>query len=296
MDNLVIQIKHRTPDVTGRIPVRALYSDRNFVTLQGGIQDRSHYLDSPGLISDPGLCLSGLTISFNDFVCFAPGGILCNIPSGSVGLTPANSLFDRIDLVTVDPMVQYDADGEINYSGEVKIEAGLTDISGLTPYANGLTPCVQMPPCSLVELKIGEIDVPAGISEPVLRGWTPNYVKESGLKPYAQDPPRMTININPWQGFVGTCCNPTVYRGGIAPFSLPGDCCIHRLDLVSLTPGGTIRVTAGLSVASPSEAVSPSLISGEIPIAQVYVFGEQEYISQAEIIDIRPFITGYSCI
>lgn len=288
MDNIIIQIKHRTPDTTGRVPVRALYSDKNFETLQGGIQNRSHCLDSPGLISDPGLCLSGMTVYFNDFICFAPDGILCDIPSGSVGLTVANCIFPRIDLVTVDPIVQYDADGEINYSGEVKIEAGLTDISGFTI-------CVQMPQCPVIELKIGEIDVPVGMTEPVLRGWVPNYVKESGLKPYAQDPPEMTIGINPWQGFVGTCCSPTVFRGGDATFSRPGDSCIHRLDLVTLIPEGTIKVTAGLSVASSSEPISPSLTSGEVPIAQVYLYGEQDYISQAEIIDVRPFITGYSC-
>jgi len=290
MDNLIVQIKHRTPDPTGRIPVKALYSDRNFVTLQGGIHDRHTHLRLPGLVSNPGLSMSGMTVYFNDFVSFSPGGIFCDIPSGNIGLTVANSVFARIDLITIDPLVQYDADGEINYSGEVKIETGLTvaDISGFTP-------CAQMPECPLPELKIGEIDVPAGTSDAILRGWTPNYVQESMLKPYAQNPPGMTISINPWRGFVGTCCNPVVYEGGTAAFSLPGDSCIHRLDLVSLTPGATIRVTAGLSIASPSEPISPSLISGDVPIAQVYLYGEQDYISQAEIIDIRSFAAGWAC-
>ena len=289
MDNLVVQIKHRAPDPTGRVPVKALFSDRNFVTLQEGIHDRHTHLRLPGLVSNPGLSMSGMTVYFSDFVCFAPGGILCDIPSGSVGLTVANSVFARIDLVTVDPAVQYDADGEINYSGEVQIEAGLTDITGFTT-------CVLMPPCPLMDLKVGEIDVPAGATDGVLRGWTPNYVQESMLKPYAQTPPGITISINPWRGYVGTCCTPTVFQGGTVEFSLPGASCIHRLDLVSLTPSATIKVTAGLSVASSSEPISPDLTSGEVPIAQVYLYGEQDYISQAEIIDIRPFVHGVSCI
>lgn len=283
MDNLIIQIKNRVPDVTGRIPVKALFSDRNFVTLQKGIHDRHIHLRLPGLVSDPGLCVSGLTVYYNDFVCFAPGGILCDIPSGNVGLSATNLDFDRIDLVTVDPLVQYDADTEINYSGEVQIVMGLT--TG-----------VQMPPCPLTELKIGELDVPAGITDLTLRDWQPNYVQESMLKPYAQDPPGMTININPWRGFVGGCCCPSVFQGGTVGLSQSGISGMHRIDLVTLTPGLSIKVTAGLCVDVPWEPVSPCLTSGEIPIAQVYVFGEQDYISQAEIIDIRPFVTGYSCV
>jgi len=283
MDNLVVQIKHRTPDVTGRIPVKALFSDRNFVTLQEGIHDRHIHLRLPGLVSDPGLCVSGLTVYYNDFVCFAPGGILCDIPSGNVGLSPANLDFDRIDLVTVNPMVQYDADGEINYSGEVEI-------------ATGLTPDAPMPPCPLTELKIGEIDVPARITDLSLRDWLPNYVQESMLKPYAQFPPDMTININPFRGFVGTCCCASVFQGGTATFSPIGICYIHRVDLVTLTPDLSIKITAGLCVTAPAEPISPCVTSGEIPIAQVYLYGEQDYISQAEILDIRPIFTGLSCI
>ena len=283
MDNIIFQIKYRAADSTGRIPVKSLYSDKNFLTLQGAIQDRSHYLDSPGVISNPGLCVSGLTVYFNDFVCFAPGGIFCDIPSGNVGLSPANPDFDRIDLVTVDPLVQYDADGEINYSGEIQVVTGL---------ATG----VQMPQCPLTELKIGEIDVPAGITDLTLRDWLPNYVQESMLKPNAQNPPGMTIDINPFRGFVGTCCCASVFQGGTAAFSQPGDCCVHRIDLVTLTPGLSVKVTAGLSVIAPIEPVAPCVTLGEIPVAQVYLFGEQDYVSQAEILDIRPAFTGLYCI
>jgi len=282
MDNLVVQIKNRAPDSTGRIPARALYSDKNFVTLQAGIHDRHIHLRLPGLVSDPGLCVSGLTVYFNDFVCFAPGGILCDIPAGNVGLSVTDLSFDRIDLVTVDPMVQHDADGEVNYSGEVQV-------------ITGLTVGVQMPQCPLTELKIGEIDVAAGITDLTLRNWMPNYVQESMLKPYAQDPPGMTISINPFRGFVGTCCCASVFQGGTAAFSQPGDC-VHRIDLVTLTPGLSVKVMAGLSVIAPIEPVAPCITLGEIPIAQVYLYGEQDYVSQAEILDIRPIFTGLSCI
>jgi len=282
MDNLVVQIKNRAPDSTGRIPARALYSDKNFVTLQKGIHDRHTHLRLPGLVSDPGLCMSGLSIYFNDFVCFAPGGILCDIPAGNAGLSIAGVSFDRIDLVTVDPMVQYDADGEINYSGDVQI-------------ITGLTTRLQMPQCPVTELKIGEVDIPVGVTDLTLRDWVPNYVQESMLKPYAQDPPGMTISILPFRGFVGTCCCPLVFRGGTIAFPQPGDCA-HRIDLVTLTPGLSIKATAGLSVSIPTEPVSPCMTPGEIPIAEIYLYGEQDYVSQAEIIDIRPAFVGLSCI
>ncbi|GAI71149.1 unnamed protein product [marine sediment metagenome] len=126
MDNLIKQIASRPTDAEGRVGLKSFYSDKNFITLQAGIQDRNYHLDLPGLVTDPGLSVAGLDVIWGDFICFAPGGILCNVPSGSAELLPADPSVARIDILTVDPVVQYDADGEIEYSGAVGALAGLT--------------------------------------------------------------------------------------------------------------------------------------------------------------------------
>ena len=76
MDNIIKQIQHRPPDSTRRVAMKALFSDKNFVGLQDAIQDRNTYIDLPGLVTTPGLCVAGLTLSWDAFVCMAPGGIL----------------------------------------------------------------------------------------------------------------------------------------------------------------------------------------------------------------------------
>ncbi|GAH85504.1 unnamed protein product, partial [marine sediment metagenome] len=63
MDNLIIQIKNRPVDSFGRIPVRTRYSDKNFVTLQEGIQDRSMEIPRLGIITAPELSVTGLIAS-----------------------------------------------------------------------------------------------------------------------------------------------------------------------------------------------------------------------------------------
>ncbi|GAH83527.1 unnamed protein product, partial [marine sediment metagenome] len=93
MDNLIIQIKNRPRDSRGRIPLRTRYSDKNFASLQNGIQDRSMEIPRLGIISDPelsvtGLIGSGLTVWYSAFEYLSPYGIKCEVPAGSVGLCP----------------------------------------------------------------------------------------------------------------------------------------------------------------------------------------------------------------
>lgn len=279
MDNLIIQIQNRPTDTEGRVGLKSLYSDKNFVTLQAGIQDRNYHLDLPGLVTNPGLSVAGLTVIWGDFICFAPDGVLCNVPSGSAGLSPADPSIARIDILTVDPVAQYDADGEIEYSGAVGVGAGLT-IYG-TPV---------MPGCPLTRLKIGELDLPAGASEASLRDWRPNYVVPPMAKPWAQAIADMSIQVNPYRGFIGGL-NLTNFAGGCCSFTSPGLSGMHRIDLVTLIPGMTpsLHVTAGIGIMAPSIPTVPSVPSDELPIAEVHLYGEQDFISQAEIKDIRPF-------
>ncbi|MBA7547776.1 hypothetical protein ES705_40212 [subsurface metagenome] len=165
MDNTIIQIKNRPVDSTGKVPVKSLFSDRNFASLQDAIQDRNTYIDLPGLVTTPGLCVVGLTMSWDTFVCMAPGGILCDIPSGQLGLSAASTSLARIDLLTINPQVVYDQDAEINYSGIVSVVEG-TNIYG----------CPSMPGCPQTRLKMAEVDIAAGASIASLRDWNPNYV------------------------------------------------------------------------------------------------------------------------
>lgn len=280
MDNLIKQIQHRPTEADQRnVALKALYSDKNFVTLQGGIQDRNVEWDLPGLITDPGLCVAGMTISYAAFVCLAPGGVLCQIPSGMAGLSPSDPSIARIDIMTVDPLVQYDADGEIEYSGIVE------PLAGFTPYGFPV-----MPNCPLTSLKIGELDVAAGTSNVVLRDWRANYVVPSMVKPWARTIPGLCINVNPYRGFVAgqTLTN---FVGATVSFTPPGNSGVHRIDLLTLIPGlsPSLHVTAGLSVAAPTIPSAPSIPHGELPIAEVHLYGEQDYITQADIKDIRPF-------
>jgi len=277
MDNIIKQIQHRPPDSTRRVAMKALFSDKNFVGLQDAIQDRNTYIDLPGLVTTPGLCVAGLTLSWDAFVCMAPGGILCNIPSGELGLSVAGATIARIDLLTIDPQVIYDQDNEINYSGIVSAVEG-TNIYG-TP---------SMPGCPQTRLKMAEVDIAAGTSIALLRDWSPNYVVPAALKPRAQDVPSLTVEVNPFRGFVAGLCY-VDFAGGSCTFTIPGAICTHRVDALSLTSSGVLRITAGAIVTAPTEPTAPNFPEDDIPIARVFLYGEQDFITQAEIIDCRAF-------
>ncbi len=276
MDNIVIQIQHRLPDSAGRVPLKSFYSDKNFVSLQNAIQDRNSFFNLPGLITDPGLSVVGLTVTFNAFTCLAPGGILCDLPSGNIGVGVAQTDVARIDLLTVDPLVQYDADNEITYSGVVSV------VSGTTTYG------VIMPGCPQTRFKLAELDIPAGATTLSIRDWRPNYVVPPMAKPYAQSVPEMSIIVNPYRGFISGM-SLTNFVGATCGFSIPGTTSIHRVDLVTLTAGATLHVTVGTTTVAPTIPTIPSYPLNELPIAEVYLFGEQPFITQAEIKDVRPF-------
>lgn len=277
MDNIIVQIQDRPPDATSLVALKALYSDRNFVSLQGAIQDRNTYTDLPGLVTTPGLCVAGLTMSWDAFICMAPGGILCDIPSGQLGLSVASTSLARIDLLTIDPQVVYDVDNEINYSGIVSAVEG-TNIYG----------CPSMPGCPQTQLKMAEVDIAAGASIASLRDWNPNYVVPAALKPRAQEPPNATVEVNPYRGFVAGLCY-VHFAGASATFTIPGATCTHRVDALSLTSDGALHITAGATVSAPTAPTAPNFPDNEIPIARVFLYGEQEFITQAEIIDCRSF-------
>ncbi len=280
MDNIIKQLQHRPIDSTRRVPLKALYSDKNFVSLQDAIEDRNLYTDLPGLVTKPGLCVAGLTLVWDDFVCMAPGGVLCNIPSGQLGLSKSDVALARIDLITVDPQAKYDQDDEINYSGVISAVEG-TNIFG-DP---------QMPGCPQTRLKLAEVDIAAGATIVAVRDWSPNYVVPAALKPRAQDIPNLTVEVNPFRGFwVGLSY--VDFAGASCTFTAPGDTSLHRVDTISLNSVGALNITAGAEVTAPTEPVAPDFPNDEIPVARVFLYGEQAFITQAEIIDCRPFASA----
>ncbi|GAH73923.1 unnamed protein product, partial [marine sediment metagenome] len=193
MDNLIIQIKNRPVDSFGRIPVRTRYSDRNFSTLQGGIQDRSMEIPRLGIITAPelsvtGLIASGLTVWYSAFECLSPYGVKCEIPAGSVGLC-ANVEVDRIDVLAVAPLVQTDADNEIDYSGLVQSIIGVTATTH--PY---------VPHIPNSWLKIGEVGISAGHCICSLRSYIPDKVPTSMAAPRVDLTDLMRVYVNPFRG------------------------------------------------------------------------------------------------
>jgi len=277
MDNLVIQIQNRPPDAEGKIPLKALYSDKNFVSLQGAIQDRDSFYRLPGLVTNPYVSVAGMCVSWEAFTCLAPGGILCDIPSGFVGLSTADPSVARIDLLTVNPEVVYDADNEINYSGIVSVVLGST-VFGFA----------VMPGCPETRLKLAEFNIPAGATQASLRTWRPNYVVPPMAKPYAASIPGMYIEVDPYRGFIGSMALVN-FPGGSCVFTAPGSSGVHRIDRVSLTTGAALCITTGVGVTAPSIPTVPAFPSNVLPIAEVHLYGEQEFITQAEVKDVRPF-------
>lgn len=282
MDNLVIQIKNRPPDPAGRIPARTRYSDRNFVTLENGIEDRSMEIPRLGIISPPaltisGLCASGLTVWYNDFECLTPYGVKCIIPAGMVGLC-AGGLSPRIDVIAVDPLVQYDGDGEIQYSGEVIVVTGL-----------GLYDEPYVPHIPGSWLKIGEAHLPAGSCICSLRSYIPDKVPTPMAAPRVGLCSSMKLYVNPFRGHIG-CSNQRVdFDGGFSPaFTPPGISGMHRLDLLVMTPGAELQIISGEEVTSPNRPTAPDYPAARMPIAEVYLQDTDNWMHQDMVSDVRP--------
>lgn len=277
MDNLIRQLEGRPTDTTGFVPLKTPYFDRNFVSLQDGIQGRDSFYRLPGIVTNPNVSVAGMCVLWDAFTCLAPGGILCTIPSGNVGLSSADPSIARIDLLTVNPEVVYDDDGEINYSGIASVVLG-SIVFGFA----------VMPGCPETRLKLAEFDIPAGATVITQRTWRPNYVVPPMAQPYASSAPDMYVQVDPYRGFIGdlTLVN---FTGSSILLTSPGSSGAHRIDLISLTTGAALCLTTGVGVTAPSIPVAPSWPSGVLPIAEVHTYGEQEFITQAGIKDVRPF-------
>lgn len=284
MDNLIIQIRTRSRDPHGRIPLRSRYSDRNFVTLQDGIEDRSAEIPRLGIITPPaltvsGLCASGLTVWYSDFECLTPYGVKCMIPTGRIGLCPSG-LTNRIDVIAVDPLVQYDADGEIRYSGEVLALTGLEAVDIQEPY---------VPHIPRSWLKIGEAHLPAGSCICTLRSYIPDKVPTPMAAPRMGLTESMKLYVNPFRGHIG-CSNQRVdYEGGFSPaFNPPGISGMHRLDLLVMTAEAKLEIISGKETVSPNRPVAPDYPAAKMPIAEVYLQDTDDYMFQDMISDVRP--------
>ncbi|MBA7594670.1 hypothetical protein ES703_01617 [subsurface metagenome] len=285
MDNLATQIKNRPRDPDGRISLRSRYSDRNFVTLEDGIQDRSMEIPRLGIISPPALSVSalyasGLTIWYSDFECLTPYGVKCMIPAGRVGLCAAG-LTPRIDVIAVDPLVQYDGDGEIQYSGEVTV------VTGLELYDEPNVPHI---PSSW--LKIGEAGLCAGSCICSLRSYIPDKVPTPMAAPRVGLTSPMKLFVNPFRGHIG-CSNQRVdYDGGFSPaFTPPGISGMHRLDLLVMSPGAELEIISGEEVTSPNRPAAPDYPAARMPIAEVYLQDTDDWMHQDMVSDVRPHFT-----
>lgn len=283
MDNLIIQIRNRPRDPAGRIPVRTRYSDKDFVTLQKGIQDRSMEIPRLGIITPPalsvtGLVESGLIVWYSAFECLTPFGVKCEIPAGTVGLC-ASGLTPRIDVIAVDPLVQYDADGEIHYSGEVTVVAGLEEIDIPEPY---------VPHIPAAWLKIAETYLPAGSDICSLRSYIPDKVPLPMAAPRVGETTLMQLYVNPFRGHIGS--NQRVdFEGGFSPtFNPPEISGMHRIDLLVMTAEAELEIIAGEETASPERPVAPDYPAMRMPIAEVYLQDLDDWMHQDMVSDVRP--------
>jgi len=284
MDNLVRQIKNCARDPAGRIGLLSRYSDRNFVTLQNGIEDRSMEIPRLGIISPPaltvsGLCASGLTVWWNDFECLTPYGVKCMIPAGMVGLCAAG-LSPRIDVITVDPLPQYDEDGEIRYSGEINVVTGL-----------GLYDEPYVPHIPGSWLKIGEIGLCAGSCICDLRSYIPDKVPTPMAAPRVGLTSPMKLFVNPFRGHLGSVSRMD-FEGGFSPtFSPPGISGMHRIDLLTMDQDTELKIIQGTEVPSPIRPTAPNYPNEEFPIAEVYLQDTDDWIHQDMVSDVRPHFT-----
>ena len=288
MDNLIIQIKNRPKDSAGRIPVRTRYSDKNFFTLQNGIQDRSMEIPRLGIITPPelsvtGLTATGMTVYYSAFECLSPYGVKCEIPAGSVGLCANIALSGcgltyRIDTIAVAPLIQTDADGEIDYSGLIQ------SIMGITVTAHPYVPHV---PDSW--LKIGEVGISAGHCIASLRSHTPDKVPTPMAAPRSGLTDLMKVYVNPFRGHLACSNNRLDFEGGFSPlFEVPGVSGMQRIDLLVLNRDAELKIIHGTEVTAPARPIAPDYPAIQMPIAEVYLQDMDDNIRQDMISDVRP--------
>jgi len=284
MDNLIIQIKNRPVDSRGRIPLRTRYSDRNFASLQNGIQDRTMEIPRLGIISDPelsvtGLSASGLTVWYSAFEYLSPYGIKCEVPAGSVGLCPhLIGLTPRIDVIAANTLPKYDGDGEINYSGEVQAITGLSDL------ANSYVPHI---PDSW--LKIGEVGIGPGDCICTLRDYIPDKVPTPMGAPRVGLTDLMKVYVNPFRGHLACSNDRLDFTGGFSPaFEAPGVSGMIRIDLLVLNRNSELEIIQGSESLSPTRPVAPDYPAAKIPIAEVLLQKADDRMFQDMVSDVRP--------
>ncbi len=287
MDNLIIQIKNRPSDSVGRIPVRARLSDKNFITLQNGIQDRSMEIPRLGLITPPelsmtGLTATGMTVYYSAFECLSPYGVKCEIPAGSIGICAnvalsGTGLTHRIDVLAVAPLVQKDGDGEIDYSGLIQ------SIMGITITAHSYVPHI---PDSW--LKIGEVGISAGNCVSNLRSYIADEVPVPMGAPQVGLTESMRLFVNPFRGHIAT--NQRVdFEGGFSPlFTPPGTSGLQRIDLLVMDQDAELSIIHGSEVTSPTRPTAPAYPAMQMPIAEVYLQDMDGGMRQDMVSDVRP--------
>lgn len=284
MDNLVIQIKNRPRDPSGRIGLMTRHHDKNFVSLQNGIQDRTMEIPRLGIISDPelsvtGLTASGLTVWHSAFECLSPYGIKCELQAGSVGLCPhLIGLTPRIDILAVDTLPIYDGDGEINFSGEVQV------ITGLTNSTNSYVPHL---PNSW--LKIGEVGISSGVCICTLRAYIPDKVPTPMAAPRVGLTDLMKVYVNPFRGHLACSNDRLDFTGGFSPlFEPPGVSGMQRIDLLVLNQNSELEIIHGSEILSPTRPSAPDYPAIQIPIAEVLLQDLDTRMYQDMISDVRP--------
>jgi len=287
MDNLVIQIKNRPRDMAGRIGLLTRHHDKNFVSLQNGIQDRTMEIPRLGIISDPelsvtGLTGSGLTVWFSSFEFLSPYGIKCEIPAGSVGLSPhLIGLTPRVDVIVANTLPIYDGDGEIHYSGEVQAITGITDI------ANTYVPHV---PDSW--LKLGEVGICSGVCYCTLRSYIPDKVPTPMAAPRVGLTDVIKTYVNPFRGHLACSNNRLDFAGGFSPvFEPPGISGMVRIDLLVLNRSSELEIIHGSESLSPTRPTAPDYPAAKMPIAEVFLQDIDTRMFQDMISDVRPHFT-----